>query len=153
MHFSRYLTTAQIRLLDSVSSKKKTLETLSELLTSQNGALEAQRVFTALFEREQMGSTAVGHGAAIPHCRIAGLDRPLAALLRVGAGVDYDAADGLPVRLLFALLVPEDATRQHLELLAGLATQLNEPVFVRRLLEAGSADEILGLLQQGAQAQ
>ncbi|MDD9805492.1 MAG: PTS sugar transporter subunit IIA [Gammaproteobacteria bacterium] len=153
MHFSRYLTTAQIRLLDSVSSKKKTLETLSELLTSQNGALKARQVFTALFEREQMGSTAVGHGAAIPHCRIAGLERPLAALLRVGAGIDYDAADGLPVRLFFALLVPENADQQHLELLAGLATQLNEPVFVRRLLEAGSADEILGLLRQGAQAQ
>ena len=100
-----------------------------------------------------MGSTAVGHGAAIPHCRIAGLERPLAALLRVGAGIDYDAADGLPVRLFFALLVPENADQQHLELLAGLATQLNEPVFVRRLLEAGSADEILGLLRQGAQAQ
>ena len=153
MHFSHYLTTAQIRLLDSISSKKKTLEALSELLTSQNGALEANRIFSRLFEREQMGSTAIGHGTAIPHCRVSGLDRPLVALLRVDSGIDYDAADGLPVRLFFALLVPEDATQMHLDLLAGLATQLNEPVFVRRLLEAGDAEEILGLLKQGEQAQ
>ena len=151
MHFSSYLHTDQIKLLDAISSKKKALELLSELLASHNGALDAHQVFSQLCEREQMGTTAVGHGAAIPHCRCANLEGPLAALLRVTAGVNYDAADGLPVRLFFALLVPENATRQHLELLAGLATQLNEPVFVRRLLEADDEDKVLDLLKREAQ--
>lgn len=153
MHFSSYLSADHIRLLSSISSKKKTLELLAELLASQNGALDAHQIFNQLVEREQMGSTAIGHGAAIPHCRLAGLDAPLAALLRVDAGVNYDADDGLPVRLLFALLVPENATQQHLELLAGLATLLNEPVFVRRLLEADGEQQVLDLLKREAQPQ
>ena len=153
MHFSSYLDTDRIKLVASISSKKKTLELLAGLLASRDGALDAHRIFNQLVEREQMGSTAVGHGAAIPHCRLAGLDAPLAALLRVAAGVNYDAGDGLPVRLLFALLVPENATSQHLELLAGLATQLNEPVFVQRLLEADGEEQVLGLLRREARAQ
>ena len=153
MHFSSYLNAERIELLASISSKKKTLEMLAALLAPQNGALDAHYIFNQLVEREQMGSTAVGHGAAIPHCRIAGLDAPLAALLRVDAGVNYDADDGLPVRLLFALLVPENATGQHLDLLAGLATQLHEPVFVQRLLEADGKEQVLGLLRREAQPQ
>ena len=151
MHFSSYLDTDRIKLLASISSKKKTLELLAGLLASQNDALDAQRIFNQLVEREQMGSTAIGHGTAIPHCRLAGLDAPLAALLRVDAGVHYDATDGLPVRLLFALLVPENATGQHLDLLAGLATQLNEPMFVQRLLKANGAQQVLDLLKCEAQ--
>ena len=153
MHFSSYLNTDCIELLASISSKKKTLELLAGLLAAQNGALDAHQIFNQLVEREQMGSTAIGHGAAIPHCRLAGLDAPLAALLRVDAGVHYDAGDGLPVRLLFALLVPENATSRHLELLAGLAAQLHEPVFVQRLLEADGKERVLGLLKREAQAQ
>ena len=80
----------------------------------------------ALFEREQLGSTAIGKRVAIPHCRIDDLSNPIVALLRVSQGVNYEAPDELPVKLIFALLLPSDATQQHLDILASLASRFND---------------------------
>ena len=82
---------------------------------------------TSLREREQLASTAIGHGMAIPHARIAGIEEGRGAFLRLAQPVDFDAADGEPVDLVLALAVPEHHVQQHLELLAELAARFADP--------------------------
>lgn len=111
--------------LDAVS-KKRVLELASELLASDNESLEAEDVFSALLNRERLGSTGIGDGVAIPHCRLAGCDRALALLITLKEPVDFDAIDNRPVDLLCCLLVPEDAATAHLQTLAGLAEMFSQ---------------------------
>jgi PTS system nitrogen regulatory IIA component len=92
-------------------------------------------VFDSLFARERLGSTGLGHGVAIPHGRIKGLKDALGAFLRLGAPVPFDAPDGKPVNLVFALLVPEQATERHLQVLSELAQMFSD----RPLRDAMSA--------------
>lgn len=145
MDFSEYLVLSRIESTDA-ASKKKCLVVLSEMM-AQSSQIDAHTVLSHLFEREQLGSTAIGNGVAIPHCRIAGLDQPLVALLRVSEGVDYEAPDDMPVKLVFALLLPEDANQEHLNLLADLATKLNNVEYVDLLLAAESNERLLQLLK------
>lgn len=104
-----------------VSSKKRALELLSELLVGSEGALPATAVFNKLISRERLGSTGLGHGVALPHARIEGSDAAVGALVRLEQGVDFDAYDKQPVDLLFALIVPEHFTDEHLQILSELA--------------------------------
>ena len=104
----------------SASSRKRVLEEASELLAGHY-ALDARGILDALLARERLGSTALGDGVAIPHCRLAGCAAPIGALLTLAEGIDYDAPDEVPVDLLFVLLVPEDAAEEHLQILATLA--------------------------------
>jgi nitrogen PTS system EIIA component len=82
-------------------------------------------VVAALTEREHLGSTALGHGVAIPHCRLPGLTRAIAGFVRLRPAIDFDAPDAKPVSTLLVLLVPELATDAHLELLAEAANKLS----------------------------
>ena len=84
-------------------------------------------LFHSLRERENVGSTAIGHGIAIPHGRIKGLKTACGAFLRLRTPVPFDAPDGKPVGLLFVLLVPEQATEQHLQILSELAERFSDP--------------------------
>lgn len=149
MDFSDYLEIDQIELLKRLNSQKKVLEQLSELLAAQHETLSAMTVFDKLNEREQLGSTAIGGAIAIPHCRVAEIEEPLTALLRVEDGVEYNAPDEIAVKLFFALVVPEDATQQHLDLLANLAGQLHDTDFVNQLLRTSDKDAILHLIKSG----
>ena len=79
-----------------------------------------------LLTRERLGSTGIGHGIAIPHARIGGIDKPIGALLRLEQGIDFDAQDDQQVDLLCALLVPEEATDEHLKTLSHLAKLFNQ---------------------------
>lgn len=108
-----------------IGSKKRLLETLAGLLAGANPRLTADLVFDRLLERERLGSTGLGHGIALPHARVKETAEPLGAFVSLAKGVDYDAADGEPVDLAFALLVPESATEEHLQLLAQLAGLLD----------------------------
>lgn len=108
------------------SSKKKVLEKMSELLTTGSSLPEAGRVFDNLCAREKLGSTGLGHGVAIPHCRLAELDRTIGALMKVKRAVDFDSPDGQPVDLVFGLAVPEECTQEHLEILAQLADTFSQ---------------------------
>lgn len=119
------------------ASKKRALELAAERLAERFPELDARAVLDALMARERLGSTAVGAGVAIPHCRLDGCPEPLAALLRLAAAVDFDAPDGVPVDLLFVLVVPGEAHETHLELLAAAARALNEPAYRAALREAG----------------
>jgi nitrogen PTS system EIIA component len=104
-------------------------------------------VFERLLERERLGSTGLGHGVALPHARVKEVSEVLGAFIRTARGVDYDASDGEPVDLAFALLVPETATEEHLQLLAHLAGRFSEAATRANLRKADSPAAILDLLK------
>ncbi|WP_347170339.1 PTS IIA-like nitrogen regulatory protein PtsN [Pseudomonas salmasensis] len=123
-------------------SKKRALEQIANLISSQVPELEWQDVFEALNAREKLGSTGFGNGIAIPHCRLEGCDTPVSALLHLEKPIDFDAIDGAPVDLLFVLLVPQAATDAHLELLRQIASMLDRKD-VRDKLRSASTNEAL----------
>lgn len=103
------------------ASRKRTLQVLGEIFAGADPVLSAQSVFDRLVARERLGSTGLGDGCALPHARVPGLGRTLGAFLRLRKGVDFDSPDHAPVDLVFALLVPEESTDEHLEILAAIA--------------------------------
>ena len=107
------------------SSKKRVFEQAG-LLFENNQGIARVKVFDSLFARERLGSTGLGEGIAIPHGRIKGLKEAVAALVRLAEPVAFDAPDGEPVNLLLFLLVPEQATQQHLEILSEVAEMLSD---------------------------
>lgn len=129
------------------SSKKRAFEQAG-LLFENNQGIARVKVFDSLFARERLGSTGLGEGIAIPHGRIKGLKDAVAALVRLAEPVAFDAPDGKPVSLMMFLLVPEQATQQHLEILSEVAellsdrsmrdtlTSENDPQALHRLLTA-----------------
>ncbi|PWF24218.1 PTS sugar transporter subunit IIA [Alcaligenaceae bacterium SJ-26] len=149
-HLSRILPVGNILLDLPVTSKKRAFEQAG-LLFENNHGISRLTVFDSLFSRERLGSTALGQGVAVPHGRVKGLDKTLAAFIRLSQPVPFDAPDGQPVRLLMFLLVPETATQQHLDILAELAQLLsngqlreqlcneNDPAVVHKLLTSGTS--------------
>jgi PTS system nitrogen regulatory IIA component len=106
--------------------KGAALERAAQLFENNQG-LSGSRIVECLTAREQLGSTGLGKGVAIPHGRLRGLKRAAAAIIRVKEPIEFDSPDGQPVWLLVVLLVPEHATQQHLEILSELAQMLSEP--------------------------
>jgi PTS system nitrogen regulatory IIA component len=121
------------------SSKKKLFEHAADLFESLNG-LKRQEVFDSLFERERLGSTALGYGVAIPHGRIKSLKEAAGAFYRIKPPLEFDSPDGLPINLCFILLVPQDANEMHLQILGELAQMLGDAGMRDRLLTAGPAE-------------
>ena len=129
-----------------VSSKKRLFEQIG-LLFENSRQIPRLRVFDSLFEREKLGSTGLGQGIAIPHGRIRGLDTAEGAFVRLATPIDFDAPDGKPVSLVFVLLVPEQATEQHLELLSELAQMLSDRGFRDRLANAADSAAVLATFE------
>lgn len=117
-------------------SKKRVLEQVSQFVAEEIPGLEAHDIFESLVAREKLGSTGFGNGIAIPHCRMAGCSVPVSALIRLDVPVDFDAIDSVPVDLLFVLLVPVEATEEHLELLRQIASLLDRTDVRERLRQA-----------------
>ena len=122
---SQLLPLANIAVGQEASSKKRVFEQAG-LLFENNQGIARVKVFDSLFARERLGSTGLGEGIAIPHGRIKGLKEAVAALIRLSEPVPFDAPDGKPVTLLLFLLVPEQATQQHLEILSEVAEMLSD---------------------------
>ncbi len=125
MKLSEILALDSIRLDSDATSKKRVLESASQLLAGCHESLSPRAVLDCLIAREKLGSTGLGHGVAIPHGRLAGLDKAIGVFLRVSKAVDFDAPDNKPVDLVFALLVPENSTEEHLQVLASIASYFN----------------------------
>ena len=123
---SKLLPPSNIVLDLEVSSKKRMFEQAG-LIFENNQGVARSLVFESLFARERLGSTGLGQGVAIPHGRIKGLREAVAAFVRLATPVPFDAPDGKPVNLLFILLVPEQATEQHLQILSELAQIFSDP--------------------------
>lgn len=131
-----------------VRSKKRALEQLSALLASADTGLVELDVFESLLARERLGSTGIGHGVAIPHGRLKASNRAIGAFMQLRKGVDFSAIDNEPVDLIFALLVPEESTEEHLQLLAMLAEMFSSETLRAELRRAKTTAEILRLLTQ-----
>ena len=117
-------------------SKKRILEYIAHLIASDLPEIDEDVLFESLVAREKLGSTGFGNGIAIPHCRLIGCNAPISAVLHLETAVDFDAIDGEPVDLLFVLLVPEEATDEHLELLRQIASIFEQDDVRERLRNA-----------------
>ncbi len=109
-------------------------------------ALDRAAVLARIQEREKLGSTGFGRGVAIPHARVAGVVRPVAALLRLEAPVAFDAVDGQPVDVVFGLLSPEHAGAAHLHALAAISRLMRDEDMHAALIQAPGAEAIYGLI-------
>jgi PTS system nitrogen regulatory IIA component len=125
-----------------VGSKKGLIEQLSKLVSQKTPNIHPNDLFDGLIAREKLGSTGVGEGVGIPHCRVNHCRRPLGVLLTLKEPIDFDAIDREKVDLIFALLVPQDATEEHLQLLSLIAEFMNQPK-IRHTLRNASNDEAL----------
>lgn len=105
-------------------------------------------LFDRLWEREQLGSTAIGGGIAIPHCKVDQLEQGVISLGRVLRGVDFGAADGQPVRLFFLVISPSQSPAEHLQILAAISRWIKVAGRVEALLELPDAGALHSYLQQ-----
>jgi nitrogen PTS system EIIA component len=123
-------------------SKKRALELLANTIAQDVPNIEAEDLFRRLIARERLGSTGIGHGIAIPHCRVENCTGTVGALITLSEAVDFDAIDSQPVDILFAMLVPEEAHDEHLQNLAALAGALSNTEFREKLRSATSNQEL-----------
>ncbi len=138
---SRILPASNVSIDLPASSKKRAFEQAG-LLFENNQGISHSKVFDSLFTRERLGATGLGQGVAIPHGRIKGLKEAVAAFIRVADPIQFDAPDGQPVSLMIFLLVPEQASQQHLDILSELTQMLSDKSFREGLLSASDAQAV-----------
>jgi mannitol/fructose-specific phosphotransferase system IIA component (Ntr-type) len=129
------------------STGEGVLRELAERLASRSLVRDAEGLFARLWERERLGSTAIGHGVAIPHCKLDPLARVLVAVAISRQGVEYGAADGAPVRLFFLVVSPSRSPAEHLQSLAAISKWVRSGGDVGGLLAGQDASEIYRLIR------
>ncbi|MBC3870532.1 PTS sugar transporter subunit IIA [Undibacterium oligocarboniphilum] len=140
-NIAKILPLANVLLGLEISSKKRAFEQAG-LLFENNCSIARSTVSDNLFARERLGSTGLGHGVAVPHGRIKGLKAPIAALVRLKDGIPFESPDGEPVSLLIFLLMPDNVTQQHLEILSEIAEMLSNETFRQELLAETEAQVV-----------
>ena len=139
-----------------IKSKKRALELLAEKLaeTAANTnrpptpeeppseSAYALEIFQLLIDREKLGSTSMGHGVALPHTRTSLTDHAIGAFLKLNKGIDFDSPDNQKTDLIFALMVPEHYTDEHLKILASLATLFSDEVFCEAMRNTNNTKEL-----------
>jgi mannitol/fructose-specific phosphotransferase system IIA component (Ntr-type) len=128
------------------------LRAAAEAVSDSTG-LDSSRIVQALLERERLGSTSVGGGFAIPHCKIDGIDAVEIALVRFAAPVEFGAPDDSPVRFFFVVLSPPDQPAAHLQILSQIARILKRGDLRSELLAVASPDEVVAALRRAADAE
>lgn len=128
------------------SSKKRLLEMISEELARNSDELSQREIFESLCARERLGSTGLGKGVAIPHGRVKSTRNVEASFIRLKKPLPFDAIDGEPVDLLFAMAVPQDCSEDHLKLLAQVAEMFSDQELLKELREAENSGRLLKLL-------
>jgi len=146
MKFNHLIKIDQIQLNNSSGSKKKVLESISQIVHNNYPELSTNKVFETLIDRERLGSTGIGHGVALPHGRLSECTDTIGVFVSLANGVDYDAIDNKSVKLLFALLVPAQSTEEHLEILAKLAEFFRNKENRQTLINASSAESVYNIL-------
>jgi PTS system nitrogen regulatory IIA component len=130
-------------------TKRQVLQELARRAGTVTGIAD-RRIYDALAERERLGTTGIGNGVAIPHCRLVELDRLCGLFARLERPIPYDAIDDEPVDLLFVLLAPADAGAEHLKALARVSRLLRDRAMCEKLRGANSADALYALLTGGS---
>jgi len=121
-----------------ISSKKKILESIGRLAGERIGYIDTITVMRSIFDREKKGSTGIGHGIAIPHGRIVGLQKAVAVLVTTESPIQFDAIDNEPVDVFFALLVPAEDAASYLNILASVAEKLNNKTVIDSVRRAST---------------
>ena len=134
-----------------VHSRKRALEWISERLCEEHPELDAREVFSALQSRERLGSTGLGEGVAIPHCRTS-FTSICGVFVRLRTPIEFDAPDGQPVDLLFGLIVPETEANEHLKVLASLSRAFADEQITARMRAVTNANELRAILLEGSQS-
>ena len=148
MLISDLLTPEKIHCDVHSSSKKRLLELISEELARTSENVSQREIFESLCARERLGSTGLGNGVAIPHGRVKGTDHVEVSFLRLKKPLPFDAIDGKPVDLLFALAVPESCGETHLKLLSQVAEIFSDEDLLAQLRDAENSGLLLRLLSQ-----
>ena len=145
MDLADFIEPNQVVYAARVSNKQQLLQDLaSRAATLLNP--DAQTIVTALQAREELGSTGLGNGFALPHARIEGIDRLFGMFTRLNRPIHFDSIDGNPVDLVFLLLIPPTAGSKHLAALASISRYLRDKEFAARLRKAPSAAALYSLL-------
>jgi len=127
------------------SSKKKLIQHISQFLSANIEDAQADDIYERLIAREKLGSTGIGEGIAIPHSRLEECDDTVGALFILDEAIDFDSIDKKPVDIVFVLLVPAEATEQHLQTLSMLAQKFSQAEFRDKLRSAKNQDELYQL--------
>lgn len=151
MQLISILDPARTRCQAEASSKKRSLEILSELLVqSTENAVTAHAVFDSLIARERLGSTGLGFGVALPHARLSQAEEPVGAFLQMSTSVDFDSPDHQQVDLVFGLVVPEESTEEHLQILSQLAELFHDAELRESLRRASNAEAVLEIFKSAS---
>ena len=118
------------------TSKKRLFETIAKIISEDQVSLPYSQLLSSLIAREKLGSTGLGQGIAIPHCRIDNCTHAVGTLVTLEEAIDFDAPDGKPVDVLFVLLVPAEAQQQHLDILAAVAGLFSQQDFCKEIRSA-----------------
>ena len=132
MELSSILNPSAVRVAGTITSKKRLFLDLGDIASSSIG-LNSDESVDALLERENLGPTGVGNGVALPHARMAGLDKVVGAFLRLEKPLDFDSADRQPVDLVFALFAPKNAGVEHLKALALVSRTMRDTAICAKL--------------------
>jgi PTS system nitrogen regulatory IIA component len=153
MKFSSLLRPEAVKVMAHCTSKKRLFQDLGEIAAGAYG-IDAAAAVEALLERENLGPTGVGHGVALPHARITGLEGVTGVFLRLEKPLDFDAVDRQPVDLVFALFAPQDSGVEHLKALALVSRTLRDPGICAKLRANSEAKTLYAVLTeaQGTQA-
>jgi len=147
MPLSEFLSADRIVVLADAGGREAVIDAAARLLAGGSaGDGVASAIAESLRQRERMGSTAIGHGVAIPHGRNAAFEATRAAFLRLVPAVDFSSADGEPVDLVFAMAVPADFNQQHLQLLSDIAERCADPAFRAALRDAPDVQALRAIL-------
>lgn len=136
-----------ITLENPAKNRAEAFAAAGDLFAKQTG-LDAKAVVSFLNAREDLGSTALGAGVAIPHGRVKGLKQPTAAFFNLSHPIEFAAPDGELVSVLIFLLVPEKATQQHLEILSSIAQLLSDPETRKSLAAEHDPEKVCQILQR-----
>ncbi|HEX2447180.1 MAG TPA: PTS sugar transporter subunit IIA [Methyloceanibacter sp.] len=139
MKISDFLSPADVMLDVKTANKGQLLQALSRRAATKAG-LDADEVAALILKREELGSTGVGNGVALPHARLAGLKASLGLFARLRRAIDFEAIDDQPVDIVFLLLLPETANGDQLNALACVARALRDPETLRRIRDAANPD-------------
>jgi PTS system nitrogen regulatory IIA component len=129
------------------TSKIEALQELTQVLHTAHPEIDPARLVEVLLEREELGSTAIGEGIAIPHGKLPGVTNVIAAFGRSSRGIDFESLDGGPTRLFFLLVAPEDSAGVHLKALARVSRLLKDKTFRDRLFAATSRDDLFATIK------
>lgn len=148
MKISDFLDPAEAIIDVRVQSKQQLLQTLAQKAAASLG-LQADDIVSALVKREELGSTGLGHGVAIPHARLPVTRRPFGMIARLKPPVDFNAIDARPADLVFMLLLPAPPGNDHLAALALVARKLKSAETLTRLRQAKSPSELYTAVTEG----